>query len=130
MMTFYLVTLLVVILLALGLLGLVGLVAAANHGGDQTRLGERLRTLQSHLNGEAEPPAAITAIFAPLTNTLEARRTRKLEKVAAEEAPAAEPIKVRRPAATREVTVETEPAAEQVDSPITETASHPDAQAA
>lgn len=89
MMTVYFATLLVVVVLALGLLGLVAMVAAADRGGDSTRLGQLLRTMLAHLNGEAAPPAIFTAFFGPITNRLDARQARKQQQAAADEEPAA-----------------------------------------
>lgn len=99
MMALYLVVLLAVIVLALGLLGLVALVAAANQAGDTTRLTGWLRTVLAHLNGEAPPPAAIAAIFAPLTGIADARAARREASAAPEPEPTAT-VKLHRPTAT------------------------------
>lgn len=105
MMALYLVVLLAVIVLALGLLALVALVAAANQAGDTTRLTGWLRTLLAHLNGEAAPPAAIGAIFAPLTRIAAARAARRQATGVPEPAVTAT-VKLRRPTAAPDTPTE------------------------
>ncbi len=58
-MAVFLVTAFLVIVFALAVLLLVASDASARAGGDQTHLALRMRRVLRHLNGEADPPAAL-----------------------------------------------------------------------
>lgn len=58
-MAVFFVAALLVVVFGLAVLLLVAAEAAGRAGGDQTQLAARLRRAVRHLNGEADPPAAI-----------------------------------------------------------------------